>query len=773
MLASLVGFLGDFDRAEEAVQEAFAIAAERWPATGMPDKPGAWLVTTARNRAIDRVRRERALAGKVHLLHAPEAVMEEFDDTVIKDERLELIFACCHPALPLDGQVALTLRAFGGLDTAEIARAFLVSEETMKRRLSRAKAKIKATGIPFAVPAAHRLPDRLDAVLAVVYLIYNEGYRGRIDLGAEALRLGRLLAALLPDQPEAHGLLELMVIHHARRRARFRDEDLVLLDDQDRSLWDQRQIAEGRAVLDRAIALGGRGAYVVQAAIASLQARERIDWPQVAALYRRLAGLTGSAVVELNRAVALAQAGDPAAALGVVDRLDLDGYLYFHSTRGELLRRLGRPPRPGPPMAGRWSWPPRPPSGASWAAGSNSSEGMDVCPSALSRRRGALTWEVNCPAFVRGSLDERWTRSLAAHRSRRALRRRRAARRPVHRVRAVVRRHGGPGAERAPEVRLVRLAPRTEDQRLVGRRQRLHHRVLQQPLQPEAVDRAEVRQAEPRLLLEVLLGQPVHQGQEEDRQFQPGPGCHHQEADEPLAAADRKGPAAGGVLLVDSPSRLPNTRIRAIGGNRLGTSNRRPVSNALGLAVLGLLIESPLHPHAMAATLRERGQDRVFKVTTGSLYDVVRALERAGWIEARETVKVGARPERTVYQHTALGRAEFARWVEELIRVPSAEYPKFLSAVGYLGALGPGGAVDALRDRAARVRATLEEHRREHGELLAGGTVPRLFVVEVEYAIRMQEAEVGWIEEIVADIETGRLAWPDASGWVRAGEEGR
>ncbi|MGR6920157.1 PadR family transcriptional regulator [[Actinomadura] parvosata] len=197
------------------------------------------------------------------------------------------------------------------------------------------------------------------------------------------------------------------------------------------------------------------------------------------------------------------------------------------------------------------------------------------------------------------------------------------------------------------------------------------------------------------------------------------------------------------------------------------------MSNALGLAVLGLLIETPLHPHAMAATLRERGLDRVFKVTTGSLYDVVRALERAGWIEARETIKVGARPERTVYQHTALGRAEFARWVEELIRVPSAEYPKFLSAVSYLGALGPDGATAALRDRAARVRAALEEHRREHGELLASGKVPRLFVVEVEYAIRMQEAELGWIEEIVTDIETGQLPWPDPTGWVRAEEDGR
>jgi len=342
VLASLVGFLGDFDKAEDAAQEAFAIAAQRWPASGVPANPGAWLVTTARNRAIDRIRRERTLAGKIHLLPVPEAVMDEFDDTVIKDERLELIFTCCHPALPLEGQVALTLRALGGLETAEIARAFLVSEETMKRRLSRAKAKIKATGIPFAVPGAHLLPDRLDAVLAVIYLIYNEGYRGRVDLGAEAIRLGRVLATLMPDEPEVHGLLALMMIHHARRRARFSGEDLVLLEDQDRSLWDMRQIAEGRAVLDRALALGGRGPYVVQAVIASLQTRERIDWPQVAEMYRRLVELTGSPVVELNRAVAVAQAGDPAAALRAVDRLDLDGYLYFHSTRGELLRRLGR-----------------------------------------------------------------------------------------------------------------------------------------------------------------------------------------------------------------------------------------------------------------------------------------------------------------------------------------------------------------------------------------------------------------------------------------------
>jgi RNA polymerase sigma factor (sigma-70 family) len=351
VLASLVGLLGDFDKAEEAAQEAFAIAAERWQekgeseAGGVPANPRAWLVTTARNRAIDRIRRERTLAGKIHLLSAREAemdVMDEFDDAVIKDERLELMFTCCHPALPLEGQVALTLRALGGLETGQIARAFLVSEETMKRRLSRAKAKIKATGIPFAVPSAHLLPDRLHAVLAVIYLIYNEGYSGRVDLAAEAIRLGRVLATLMPDEPEAHGLLALMMIHHARRRARFSGEDLVLLDDQDRALWDMPEIAAGREVLDRAVAMGGRGAYVIQAAIASLQTAEPIDWPQVAELYRRLAELTGSPVVELNRAVAVAQAGDPAAALRAVDRLGLDTYLYFHSTRGELLRRLGR-----------------------------------------------------------------------------------------------------------------------------------------------------------------------------------------------------------------------------------------------------------------------------------------------------------------------------------------------------------------------------------------------------------------------------------------------
>jgi RNA polymerase sigma-70 factor (ECF subfamily) len=342
VLASLVGFLGDFDLAEEAVQEAFAIAAERWPRDGMPANPGGWLVTTARNRAIDRIRRERTLAEKTRLLEVPEPTEDEMDDTVIEDERLELIFTCCHPALAVEAQVALTLRALGGLSTDEIARAFLVSEETMKRRLSRAKAKIKATGIPFAVPADHLLPDRLNAVLAVVYLIYNEGYSGRVDLAAEAIRLGRVLSTLMPDEPEVHGLLALILIQHARRNARFADGELVLLQDQDRSLWDALQIAAGRETLDRALALRGRGAYVLQAAIASLQSDDEIDWPEIAALYEQLVQITGSPVVELNRAVAVAEAGRAEQALEIVDGLDLDDYQYLHSTRGELLRRLGR-----------------------------------------------------------------------------------------------------------------------------------------------------------------------------------------------------------------------------------------------------------------------------------------------------------------------------------------------------------------------------------------------------------------------------------------------
>ena len=342
VLASLVGFLGDFELAEEAAQEAFAVAAERWPQQGTPANPAGWLVVTARNRAIDRIRRERTLAEKTRLLEPPEATVDEIDETVIEDERLELIFTCCHPALALEAQVALTLRALGGLSTEEIARAFLVSAETMKRRLSRAKEKIKATGIPFAVPAAHLLPDRLGAVLAVVYLIYNEGYSGRVDLAAEAIRLGRLLATLMPDEPEVHGLVALMLVHHARREARFAGDQLVLLSDQDRSLWDASEIAAGRATLERAIALRGRGPYVLQAAIASLQTDEQIDWGQVAALYGQLAAITRSPVVQLNRAVAIAQSDATEQALELVEHLELDDYQYLHSTRAELLRRLGR-----------------------------------------------------------------------------------------------------------------------------------------------------------------------------------------------------------------------------------------------------------------------------------------------------------------------------------------------------------------------------------------------------------------------------------------------
>jgi len=343
VLAALIGFLGDFDLAEEAAQEAFAIAAERWPRDGVPANPRGWLVTTARNRAIDRIRRDQTLAAKTRLLEVPEAVEDIVDETTFPDERLELIFTCCHPALATDAQVALTLRTLGGLTTAEIARAFLVPEATMAQRLVRAKRKIKAAGIPFRVPPDHLLPDRLAAVLAVVYLIFNEGYGGRVDLAAEAIRLGQALAELMPDEPEVHGLLAMMLLHDSRRRARFSpDGELVLLADQDRSLWDRGRIVAGRAALDRALALRGRGPYVVQAAIASLHADEPRDWPQIAALYGELARLTESPVVELSRAVAVAEDQGPQAGLEIIDRLAISEYHYLHSTRGELLRRLGR-----------------------------------------------------------------------------------------------------------------------------------------------------------------------------------------------------------------------------------------------------------------------------------------------------------------------------------------------------------------------------------------------------------------------------------------------
>ncbi len=342
VLAAMVGYTNDFNVAEECTQEAFVIAAERWPREGIPRSPGAWLYTAARRRAIDRARRDRTLATKTHLLSAPDEPDTEMTTTDFPDERLELIFTCCHPALALDAQVALTLRTLGGLTTTDIANAFLVPEATMAQRLVRAKRKIKDARIPFRVPPPQHLPDRLAAVLAVVYLIFNEGYAGHVELLDEALRLGEALVQLMPDEPEARALLALMLMHDARRDARFRDGELVRLTDQDRSLWQHDKIEEGRRLLHGSLALPGHGPYVVQAAIAALHLDDTRDWPQIAALYGELARLSDSPVVRINWAAAIAEAGEPQAALDLLDGLEMNGYRYFHTTRAEVLLRLDR-----------------------------------------------------------------------------------------------------------------------------------------------------------------------------------------------------------------------------------------------------------------------------------------------------------------------------------------------------------------------------------------------------------------------------------------------
>ena len=352
-VAALIRIFGDIDIAEDAVQEAFAVALRTWPGDGLPPNPGGWITTTARNRAIDRLRREsrgRELLGEVAVLSSgnkdPDMLAELGP---VQDERLRLIFTCCHPGLSTEAQVALTLRLLGGLSTSEVARSFLVTEPTMARRLSRAKRKIKAARIPYRVPEDHELPARLPPVLAVVYLVYNAGMTGPAEPGLcpEAIRLARILATLMPDEPEVAGLLALLLLTESRRASRARpDGSLVLLGEQDRTRWDRDLIDEGQAIVRRCLRRNQPGAYQLQAAINAVHADaatvEQTDWSQIVALYDRLLAVAPTPVVALNRAIAVGEVQGPAAALDLVDGLDLDTYYPFHATRADLLRRLGR-----------------------------------------------------------------------------------------------------------------------------------------------------------------------------------------------------------------------------------------------------------------------------------------------------------------------------------------------------------------------------------------------------------------------------------------------